>query len=256
MIASLIVALLLQQPFSVAETRDILFADAPVKPAGSTKPLHLDLYEPEDDGVALRPAVILVHGGGFTRGDKRAANMVQLARNLAGRGYVCISIDYRVEGDQPDVEGPTPRHQAILGSMQDTSVALEWMLNNARRYRIDPNRIAMAGASAGATSVLLAGLGNPAELPPVRVVIDMWGGLGGPVSMIAKGKPAILIVHGTADKSVPFSEAQKISKQAAKEGVPYKLIAVDGAGHGVDLSLPFEGKPIYDHIAAFLAAHN
>jgi len=241
--------------FDLKESHDILFANAPVKPSGTSKPLYLDLYEPQAETPALRPAVIAVHGGGFRGGDKRSARMVEFCRYLSERGYVCASIDYRVEEDQPDTYGPTPRHQVIIGSMEDTSAALEWMHINAERFRIDTKRIALAGSSAGATSVLLAGFANPAELPQVQVIIDMWGGLGGPVSIISKGKPAVIIVHSKGDESVPYSEALKISHQAEAEGVPFRLISIEGSDHGVDLNKPHQGKPIWDHITEFLAIH-
>lgn len=242
-----------EKRFEVRETPDILLADAPVLPKGKTVPLHLDLYEPQGSGMPQpRPGVILVHGGGFRGGSRKSASMVSLCRDLSARGYVCISIDYRVEGDRPDIEAPSPRHEAIYAAMQDASVAIEWMIQNAERYRIDAGRLAIGGSSAGSTAALLAAYANPAELPPVRAAIAMWGGIAGPLSLIAKGKPPMMIIHGTADKSVPFFVATDMEQQARKEGVPVKLLAVKDAGHGIDLSLGFEGKSFYEHIAEFL----
>lgn len=81
------------QRFPVKVSNDLEYARAPVRsPELSSKPLLLDLYEPDGDGApALRPGFVAVHGGGLTRGDKRTENMVELCRELAGRGYACVS---------------------------------------------------------------------------------------------------------------------------------------------------------------------
>ena len=101
--------------FAVNATSDLEYARAPVRsPAASDKTLLLDLYEPDGDSApALRPGFVAVHGGGLTRGDKRTENMVELCRELVGRGYACVSINYRLLGDDPPADGETPTSRTL-----------------------------------------------------------------------------------------------------------------------------------------------
>ena len=96
----------------------------------------LDVFAPVD-AQGLLPAVVWVHGGGFIGGSR--SDLSGNLQILAARGYVTIAIDYSTA---PEARFPTPLRQ--------TNAALAYIVANAKRFNIDPERIFLAGDSAGA----------------------------------------------------------------------------------------------------------
>ena len=98
------------------------------------------------DAAASRPTPGLVwaHGGGFVAGDLDMPEADWVARSLAGRGITVVSIDYRLVGDGAG------RYPA--GS-DDVLAAWTWTLEHADELGIDPDHVALGGASAGANLV-------------------------------------------------------------------------------------------------------
>ena len=102
-----------------AET-DVRYGFAPASAGDAGGPLLLDLYEPRGDRLARRPAIVWVHGGGFSTGDKRDKLTRVLAKVFARRGYVTVSINYRLlattlvrrRRDAPTAIATTPRSRA------------------------------------------------------------------------------------------------------------------------------------------------
>jgi acetyl esterase/lipase len=76
-------------------TSDLVYGSAPDL-TGTTVPLKLDLYRRAGDTVTRGPAIVWVHGGGFSGGDKTRSPFPALARKFARRGYVTASINYRL----------------------------------------------------------------------------------------------------------------------------------------------------------------
>lgn len=116
-----------------------------------SRALQLDLYLPSKgegavDSVQL-PAVLLVHGGGWASGTRD--NQAPLAIRLAQRGYAAATVSYRLSG-----EAPYP------AAIHDVKAAVRWVRANAARHAIDPERIAIAGASAGGQIASLTGVTN------------------------------------------------------------------------------------------------
>jgi acetyl esterase/lipase len=97
--------------------------------------LKLDVYRPKAGGDSL-PACVLVHGGGWVKGDKEKFRPLAIA--LAERGYVVANIEYRL--------GPVAKYPA---GVQDCSLAVRFVRANAKRFGIDPARIGAWGGSAG-----------------------------------------------------------------------------------------------------------
>lgn len=95
----------------------------------------LDVYAPSD---AMRPlpAVVWVHGGGFISGSR--TDLSGYLQILASQGFVTVGIDYT---PAPEARFPTPLRQ--------TNQALAYILANAGRFNIDPQRILLAGDSPG-----------------------------------------------------------------------------------------------------------
>lgn len=105
--------------------------------------LRADIYTPKSEGP--HPAVIAVHGGFWRSGSK--ARMSGEARELAQRGYVVMSINYRLAPPHP-----------FPSQVHDVKAAISWLKANSVEHDVDPNRIGLWGYSAGAQLALLAGL--------------------------------------------------------------------------------------------------
>ncbi len=97
--------------------------------------LTLDLYRPSK-GESARPAIVMFFGGGWMNG--RPGLFAALAQALTQRGYVCVVPQYRLSGEKP-----------FPAAVHDCKAAIRWTRKNAKRYNIDPGRIATMGGSAG-----------------------------------------------------------------------------------------------------------
>ncbi len=248
-----------QPRFQVKKTTDVVYGQGKVKlPAPGEKDLLLDLFEPQGENLPpLRPAMVVIHGGGFKGGSRRAANMAGLCHELASRGFVCISIDYRMQGDDPDTEGLTLMERSIKAAVLDASEAVKWLVSHADKYHVDTKRISIGGGSAGAiTSLLLTyGKGTRTQRPSIAAVIDLWGSLYRSSDDIEAGDPPVLIIHGVNDKVVPYSGAENIVKRTKAVGVACELYAIADAGHGVSLSKVIDGVTLTQRIVNFLDTH-
>jgi dipeptidyl aminopeptidase/acylaminoacyl peptidase len=229
------------QVFSaVTTTNDITYGRAPLDD-GTPVDLKLDLYQPTGDTAAKRPAVVWVHGGGFTMGDKSSGR--GKATFFAKLGYVAVSINYRLLS--PDGCGgnpnPTPLCQhAALEAQHDAQAAVRWLRANAATYKIDTSRIAMAGASAGAVTSVLASThsedpgtsGNPGYASSIRAAVSVSGGM--PTNdLIDAGDAPTLFIHGTEDRVVPFEWAVQNAAAMYNLGILTVLEPLEGAGHGL-----------------------
>ena len=229
------------QVFSgVTATTDLTYGSAP-DADGNPVALKLDLYQPTGDTAAKRPALVWVHGGGFTMGDKSSGRA--RATFFAQLGYVAVSINYRLLS--PDGCGgnpnPTPVCQnAALEAQHDAQAAVRWLRANAATYRIDTSRIAMAGASAGAVTSVLAAThsedpgtsGNPGFASDIRAAVSVSGGM--PTNeLIDAGDAPTLFIHGTADQVVPFAWALQNAAAMYNLGILTVLEPLEGAGHGL-----------------------
>ena len=117
---------------------------------------------------------------------------------------------------------------------------MRWLRANATTYGVDPSRIAIGGASAGAITALLVGRhaedpgtsGNPGPSSAVRGVVSVSGGT--PTNdFIDRGDPATIMFHGTADRTVFYSWAVQNAAAMLAAGVPVVLEPIEGAGHGL-----------------------
>lgn len=91
-----------------------------------------------------RPAVLVIHGGGWSSGSRE--QHWPLAQQLAGRGFVVVTAEYRLSG-----EAPYP------AAVQDLKTALRWLRAHARTYAVDTSRVAVWGFSAGGQLAALLG---------------------------------------------------------------------------------------------------
>ncbi len=206
-------------------------------PAGGSSlvPLLLDLYRPAGDTRTSRPVIVWIHGGGFVSGTRADPAMVELCRRLARKGYVTASITYRLRTSAQQQADSTG---AYLDAVADAKAAVRWLRSQANVYGLDTARIAIGGGSAGAFAALGAAhleaegsSGSPGWSSQVDAVVDFWGGLPD-LSQLDAGEAPALIIHGTADATVPFSSGEALFARAQAVGVPSEFRPLQGAPHG------------------------
>ncbi len=251
---------------SVTTTRDIVYGQA-IDEHGQLETLRLDLYEPAGDGEPLRPAFVWVHGGGLTEGDKGDGLSALIATGFAKRGYVAVSINYRLrEGEYFDFDfdsGPEEPEfpQAMADAQHDAQAAVRWLRANAATYHVDGERIAISGVSAGAAIALYVNYnasdpgesGNPGYPSDTAACVDVAGAMD--VSLMEAGEPPVLVVHGTVDERVPYSGALAIVARAREVGVTAEFDPIEGQGHAMwpeylEQSIGWMSDFLYRHVAS------
>ena len=224
----------------ISVTTDVPYGSAPDLNNNPTA-LKLDLYQPVGDAVAKRPAVVWVHGGGFSGGDKAAGPSAILADTFAKLGYVAVSINYRLLAPRRcDAGGEIPPacFSAAVEAVHDAQAAVRWLRAHAETYGIDPDRIGIGGESAGAIAATGVGVaadragesGNPDYASNVRGWVSISGGLPGGIFVDATDAPGLLF-SGTADRTVPYQWSVDTATAMQNAGVPVVLKTLDGAGH-------------------------
>jgi acetyl esterase/lipase len=221
-----------------------------------------DLYLPAKRAKDERsPAVVIIHGGGWTGGDKAAAREFNIGTNLALRGFVALSINYVLA---------TKEKATWPQNLQDCMTAVRWLRKNAERLQINPDRIGAIGGSAGGhLAAMLAVVGPGDGLDPagpygefscrVQCAVDLYGPadltqrdriamLGksraeapdlyravSPTTYVKQSTPPILIVHGTGDKTVDVKQSELFAATLKKAGAVHEMVIVEGAPHSFDL---------------------
>ncbi|MGH9720191.1 MAG: alpha/beta hydrolase fold domain-containing protein, partial [Bryobacteraceae bacterium] len=215
--------------------------------------LTLDASIPEGDGPF--PAAIIVHGGGFTRGDKQTF-VPPLFEPLSQADFAWFSINYRL--------APQAKYPAAV---EDVERAIAWVRSNARRYKVDPDKIALIGESAGGHLVSMAGARNKPD-SRVNAVVSFYGPhdfearavaskqlsesvqafLGvselndtslkalreaSPINHVSGNMPPYLLIHGTKDEAVPYDQSPRMCEKMRAAGASCEVITVDGAPHGI-----------------------
>jgi acetyl esterase/lipase len=250
------------------------------------RPMTLDLYVPPKAGGA-KPLVIYIHGGGWTGGTSRNAaayaNFPAVLANLAARGYVVASVNYRLSGEA-----------RFPAAADDVDASIRWLRAHAADYGIDKTRVGIWGGSAGGqlaglaatdcspgddktesdcvqaavlwypvTDFATAGGPAPAAAPPPTAARPAGarpaGGPGAylgcqpaacpdvvakasPVSFVDPKDPPTLFVHGTADKTVSFTQSQQMLAKLKAAGVKAELVDLPGFDHSFIGKTPQETR--------------
>lgn len=235
----------------VADTRflDTVFTGTTVQagiqygasvPFGGTSPapLLLDLYSPAGDTASARPVLVWMHGGGFVSGSRSSGEIARLASAMALRGYVTVSISYRL---RTPAAFNADQMGGVRDAVHDARAAVRWVRANSAERRFDPARIAFVGSSAGGVTALFGAYeeawgegesGNPGLSSEVKAVVNFWGMLPDAAdSLMQAGEPPLLIFHGTEDTTIPYAEAQQLVARAVQVGIPHRLVTLTGQGH-------------------------
>jgi acetyl esterase/lipase len=250
--------------------------------------LLFDLIEPNDIPREMRPAVLMIHGGGFDGGTREDEELVALANDLATKGYVCFLTDYRLLPDVP----PAPEgfdiiddllrlkqaglnlyaiQDAIHAASVDAKTAMRHIRANAEYYGVDPNRIAILGESAGGFSAFGAGVSNetmfisdgpdfpvpPENNPGVNarpdLLLDLWASADFILGEFDASDPPIMIAHGLLDlePGTFYSTALRIFQACQDAGIPVTLHTFPDQGHGAWFG-EIDGQSLSDLCLAFL----
>ena len=238
------------QPARVTVRSDVVFG------TGGGRDLLCDIFEPPAE-VANGVGVLLVHGGGWSSGDR--TQLKGYGFLLGRKGYTCVASEYRLTG-----EALWP------AQIEDVKAAIRYMRANATQLGIDPGRIVVSGNSAGGHLSLMAGgtsgvaefegTGGNAGIdssvaavisfyPPTGLEARSWGGLpslfgkgaseatlkgASPLTYAAASFPPTLIIQGNRDEVVPASEATAMYDALDAADVPVELHMYARQPHGFD----------------------
>jgi acetyl esterase len=246
----------------VSVERDLVYA----RPGGVDQ--RLDAYLPTTGGRS-RPAVVLIHGGGFTRGDKRA--LARAGVRLAQRGFVAFSVNYRLA---PQFLFPAAH--------EDVRQAVRWIRANARRFGVDPRRIGALGSSAGgslAASLGTWGTGRRDRGARIAAFVSWSGSLdlvsiareyptvvrpslgcsfaqcpetfakASPITHVDRSDAPAFLAH-SLDERAPEAQATRMAARLRAVGVPVVLRLLPGSRHATAFA-----PDVWDDSVAFLARH-
>jgi arylsulfatase A len=265
-------------PAGVTVERDLTYAKY------GPREMKLDLYHPFSPR-GISPGVVFIHGGAWTIGNK--SGFSRQAAYLAAKGYVCVSIDYRLSQ-----EAPYP------AALYDSKAAVRWMRANAAKYNIDPNRIAAVGGSSGGQ--LAALLGTTADVRTMegdggnaqfssrvqavvafnpltdfvsmlartqnpkaatQAIVPFLGGMeaavpeiyvdASPVAHVSATSAPFLFLHGTSDTTMPYQQSLEMIDALHSVGVRAELYSAKDANHGFFNSPPFY-QPSTERMEQFL----
>lgn len=244
----------------------IALADVVYSTVEGYRPMILDVYLPPERGER-KPLIVYVHGGGWRGGHTRQsgafADFPAVLAELASRGYVVASIEYRLS-----LEAPFP------AALDDVRTAIRFLKANGEKYGIDTSRTGLFGGSAGGQLAVLeavtcgaaptgADKSNPAvsdcpqaavgwygiyDFPAMpgrsenRAEHDYLGCEAGkcPGSQLAAASaiehvdandPPILLLHGDADTVVPVAQSRRMAEKLRASGASVEIEVFPGIGH-------------------------
>jgi len=221
--------------------------------------LKLDFYRPRGAPGPL-PTALLFHGGGYRAASTKEAFALNAIPWLQ-MGWNAVNVEYRSSGVA-----------LAPGAVEDARCALRWVVENAKQYNVDIDRIVITGQSAGGHLAYLAGMlpesagldrrclgSGPLKVAaivswygvfdyttlvedPARDYAITWIGpqpnrmevakLVSPMTYIRAGLPPTIVIHGDADPTVPYEQAVRGTEALKKVGVPTELVTVPGGRHG------------------------
>jgi|GEM_PF-2283446 len=146
---------------------------------GAETQLYLDIYLPKDLDDYERPLIVFAHGGSFLSGNRKSPDLVILCNELASRGYICASIDYR-KGINVLRDFKDEFAKAVWRAVQDERTAMRFFRSSyaeGNPYHIDTNQMYLAGVSAGSIAALHAAFQTDTSEIPSTINTSSLGGL-------------------------------------------------------------------------------
>ncbi len=272
--AAFFALLLIAAPMPAADTRTptregLVYGEA------DGQSLTMDYYAPRGEGV--HPIAIIIHGGGYQRGNSKSGSEAYCADFLAPAGYAVFSINYRL----------APRYPYPF-MVHDVERSVRYLRHNARQWNADPNRIALVGGSAGGFLSNMVGLlnapGDPHAKDPVdresakvQAVVTLFAQSSfatvplnqdvhalldplvqqkgeqaalreaSPITYVTKDAPPFLLIQGDKDEYIPFSEDTNLQTALRNVGVRCDLIRIPGGTHGTGSWHKLPDVPAWEH---------
>ena len=219
----------------IQKTEDVVYGNAPDLPfwfwvESNTVDIDLtmDVYEPEGDTMIDRPVIVFAHTGSFFSGHNELDDVVDLAISAAKRGYVAVSINYRLG---LNILSTYSGERAVYRAVQDGGAAIRYLREFSDEFRINPDQVFMWGTSAGALLALhlsylgdddrpeatYGGGGDPdlgcpicegndyVQDPKPNAIVSCWGAIGLLDWIDVDDNVPAIMFHGTADPIVPFN---------------------------------------------------
>ncbi|MBI2185657.1 MAG: alpha/beta hydrolase [Acidobacteria bacterium] len=221
--------------------------------------LKLDVYRPRGSSGPL-PTVLFFHGGGYRITATKEASVLNVVPWLQ-MGWNAVNVEYR------------PSNVALApAAVEDARCAVRWVMQNAKEYGVDTDRIVLTGQSAGGHLAYIgamlpesAGLDRrcPGRDPLKIAAVVSWYGVSdyttlvddpardyaitwigpqanrteiatlvSPMMYVRPGLPPTLVIHGDADPVVPYDQAVRVVGALKKAGVTAELFTVPGGRHG------------------------
>ena len=246
------------------------------------KPILMDIYQGKGQTEGKRPVFIYSFGGAWAMGSRVDALCNPLYDHLCDKGWVCVSIDYRLgsargRDGKPLItppEGYNPFQYSIDIGVEDIYAATSWLIEHADEYNIDPEKMVISGSSAGAINSMnaeyyicsghriarenLPADFNYAGVVPMAGAVYLTGEADAELQWDRKPCP-MCFFHGSADPTVTFDTERGparqgfgpryISRQLDALDVPYMLNEYVDGDHCMAL-LPI--KWFWNEIDSFL----
>ena len=239
-----------KQPPADAEIKSVKVIDNIPYREGSSKSWKLDLAMPENFGTTPRPAIVIVHGGGWRAGSKKDLVYRDLLLDYAFQGYFTVSVEYRFD-----------QETAFPACIEDVKCAVRWLRAHAKEYNVDPDRIGAFGHSAGAQLVLMLAMSSdnkslegdggwneysskinavvggstPTQIGAKRAnwnKPEWW-----PIGYISKNTVPMLLIQGIQDPIVKVDLVDDFVAKMKAAGAPdLTYIRIEGGDHDVAYS--------------------
>jgi acetyl esterase len=222
--------------------------------------LTMDYYAP--NGPGPHPIAIIIHGGGYQRGNSKSGSEAYCIDFLVPAGYAVFSVNYRLAPKYP-----------YPYMVYDVERSVRYIRHNAQRWNADPDRMALVGGSAGGYLSNMVGLlnvpGDPQAADPVdresakvQAVVTLYAQSSmatvplnadvhalldpliqqkgeqaalreaSPITYVTKNAPPFLLIQGDQDEYIPFSEDTNLQTALQKAGVRCDVIRIPGGAHG------------------------
>ncbi len=218
----------------------------------------LDIYTPNQASSTTRGAIIFGYGGGYKDGNRDEYRFI--GETFSSLGFVTIIYDYRL---YPEVQFPT--------YLEDAASVMRWVFDHAAEYRLNLERLILAGHSAGAHIAAMLAT-NPTYLERVNLKpraialvvclaggYDFWNEQTGfisadiaavmqgappaatqPIRFLTGAEPPMLLMHGQADTILPIAQARVFAQRAKRLGMDITMFEYSGdhASTVIDLAAP------------------
>jgi acetyl esterase/lipase len=250
---------------------DVTFAQADAWFGHVTRHLRMDIIYPQTEDRQY-PCIVWICGGFWIQMNK-SAHLPYLT-DLARRGFVVASVDYRLGDEAP-----------FSGALIDIKAALRYLRAHTKRYSIDANKFGIMGESAGGYLAAMIALTDSSEFetgeylnyssavqaaccwyPPCDLIKlaqgasfipmffngdikdEQYQRYVNPVSNITEKAPPFLLLHGTDDMTVPFDQSELFYDTLTAKKIDAHLVGLKDEGHS---GAQFFQRPTWDKIAEF-----